>query len=185
MKARTKGSILVASAIVAMIGAGAALSGGGNDRAVEEGARSSQRGAQRAVRARRACAAQRWIRRGDVRAVVGTRVAAAQRGPQPAVRPRRMAVPDESCAAGRRACLAPRAAPSERGAQPAVQARRAHAEVVSPPYDERAGPPGGGPARSLDATDEESDDPAPRGEGKEVMACSRRTACWASSRKRS
>ena len=31
MKARTKGSIFVASAIVAMIGAGAALSGGDND----------------------------------------------------------------------------------------------------------------------------------------------------------
>ena len=31
MKARTKGSILVASAIVAMVGAGAALSGGDND----------------------------------------------------------------------------------------------------------------------------------------------------------
>ena len=32
MKARAKGSILVASAVVAMIGAGAAMSGGGDDR---------------------------------------------------------------------------------------------------------------------------------------------------------
>ncbi len=127
MKARTKGSILVASAIVAMIGAGAALSGGDNDQQW-----------RKALEARSEALNEQYGLGVHAPVTAGSAEATSEPAWARALRLRSEALnrqyglgewqlQDESCAAGRRACLAPRAAPSKRGAQPAVQARRVRA----------------------------------------------------------